>query len=275
MTEAQTPVHAAQYLRMSTEHQRYSLENQAAVIAAYAITRGYKLVETYADPGKSGLTLAGRPGLKQLLADVLRPDCPFEAVLVLDVSRWGRFQDPDQAAHYEFLCREAGVTVNYCAEPFENDGAAVSNILKNLKRVMAGEYSRELSEKVLRAQLQQARLGYKQGGSRPYGVRRVLIQKNGSVRTELKDGETKALSGERVIFLRGSKHEIRVIREVFRLFTGDGWRLAAIARHLNQRGVPTNNGRSWTHPRVRSILTSELSLGYYVWNKGTRRIGPN
>jgi hypothetical protein len=32
-------------------------------------------------------------------------------------SRWGRFQDADESAHYEFLCKSAGIPVHYCAEP--------------------------------------------------------------------------------------------------------------------------------------------------------------
>ena len=118
-------VRAAQYLRMSTEHQRYSTENQAAAIAAFARRSGFDVVKTYADHGVSGLKLSNRAGLKQLLADVMAGQSGFDVVLVYDVSRWGRFQNPDQSAHYEFLCAEAGVSVIYCAEPFENDGSLV------------------------------------------------------------------------------------------------------------------------------------------------------
>jgi hypothetical protein len=34
-------------------------------------------------------------------------------ILVLDVSRWGRFQDIDESAYYEFLCRRAGMQVGF------------------------------------------------------------------------------------------------------------------------------------------------------------------
>ncbi|TIM45051.1 MAG: recombinase family protein [Mesorhizobium sp.] len=95
-------IRAAQYIRMSTEHQRYSIENQALVIAEYAERRGYSIVQTYEDAGKSGLSLRGREGLKRLLADVVTGQQAFSAILVLDVSRWGRFPDADQSAHYEF-----------------------------------------------------------------------------------------------------------------------------------------------------------------------------
>src|SRR5881394_1881280 len=91
---------AAQYLRMSTERQEYSLDNQAAAIQRYAADNGFSIVRTYEDAGRSGLTINHRSGLKDLLAAVLEGGVSFRAVIVYDVSRWGRFQDLDEAAHY-------------------------------------------------------------------------------------------------------------------------------------------------------------------------------
>jgi len=143
---------AAQYVRMSTEHQQYSTENQSVAILQYAHAHGMTIVRTYADHGKSGLVLSGRQGLSQLLDDVKNHDAPFSAVLVYDVSRWGRFQDADESAYYEHVLKKAGIQIHYCAEPFENDGSLPSALIKTLKRTMAGEYSRELSVKVFAAQ---------------------------------------------------------------------------------------------------------------------------
>ena len=56
LTSSRKIVRAAQYVRMSTEHQQYSTENQAEVIARYAAEHGMEIVATYADSGKSGLT---------------------------------------------------------------------------------------------------------------------------------------------------------------------------------------------------------------------------
>jgi DNA invertase Pin-like site-specific DNA recombinase len=61
-------------------------------------------------------------------------------VLVYDVSRWGRFQDSDESAYYEYRCRRAKIAVHYCAEPFPNDGSVTAALLKALKRAMAAEY---------------------------------------------------------------------------------------------------------------------------------------
>ena len=137
---------------MSTDMQRYSIENQIAAIAQYGKNRNLDIVRTYTDAAKSGLNLGGRHGLKRLLADVNEGRADFEFVLVYDVSRWGRFQDSDERAYYEYICRQAGVTIEYCAEQFENDGSIASTVLKSITRAMAGEYSRELSTKVFAGQ---------------------------------------------------------------------------------------------------------------------------
>jgi len=183
------PIRAAQYVRMSTEHQKYSTENQAEIIAQYAAKRGFEIVRTYEDAGKSGLRLDGRLSLQRLIADVRSGSADFEAVLVYDVSRWGRFQDADESAYYEFIRREAGIKVHYCAEQFENDGSLSATIIKSMKRAMAGEYSRELSAKVFTGQCRLIRLGFRQGGPAGYGLRRQLVDEHRQPKAILDRGE--------------------------------------------------------------------------------------
>src|SRR4051794_33859375 len=112
------PVRAAQYVRMSTEHQKYSTTNQADAIRRYATERGMEIVRSYSDEGKSGLRLDGRHALKRLIDDVQSGRSDFDRILVYDISRWGRFQDADESAYYEFICKSAGIRVHYCAEQF-------------------------------------------------------------------------------------------------------------------------------------------------------------
>lgn len=173
---------AVEYVRMSTEHQQYSTENQADKIREYAARRGIEIIKTYADEGKSGLRIDGRIALQQLIKDVETGAADFQIILVYDISRWGRFQDADESAYYEYICRRAGIQVAYCAEQFENDGSPVSTIVKGVKRAMAGEYSRELSAKVFAGQCRLIELGYRQGGPAGYGLRRVLLDQHGSIR---------------------------------------------------------------------------------------------
>src|SRR5882672_3655099 len=101
LPQAQRMLRAAQYVRMSTDYQRYSIENQAAAIAAYAQLHKISIVRTYRDEGESGLKIKNRSGLTQLLEDVRSGDADFGHILVFDVSRWGRFQDIDESAYYE------------------------------------------------------------------------------------------------------------------------------------------------------------------------------
>ena len=62
-----TPVLAAEYVRMSTDHQKYSTANRSDTIRA-PIWRGatWKSFAPYADEGKSGLSLDRRDALKKI-----------------------------------------------------------------------------------------------------------------------------------------------------------------------------------------------------------------
>ncbi|MBR0719823.1 recombinase family protein [Bradyrhizobium liaoningense] len=113
--------------------------------------------------------------MKRLLEHVQSGDTDFGNILVYDVSRWGRFQDIDESAHHEFVCKQAGIKVAYCAEQFENDGSMLSSIVKNLKRVMAAEFSRELSAKVHAGVCRLVRNGYAPGGRKGFGIERELV----------------------------------------------------------------------------------------------------
>ena len=170
---------AAMYVRMSTEHQQYSTENQADAIRDYAKLHDFSIVKTFVDHGKSGLRLSSRVALTELLREVESGTAQFERILVYDVSRWGRFQDADESAYYEYICKRAGVFVHYCAEQFENDGSISSSLLKTIKRSMAAEFSRELSVKVFAGLCRLFELGYRQGGCAGFGFRRQLLDCRG------------------------------------------------------------------------------------------------
>jgi DNA invertase Pin-like site-specific DNA recombinase len=259
-------IRAAQYVRMSTDHQRYSTENQADAIQEYAVRHGMQIVRTYSDEGKSGLNIGGRDGLRLLINDVEANLADYEVLLVYDVSRWGRFQDADESAYYEYLCKRAGVRVVYCAEQFENDGTPVATIVKSVKRAMAGEYSRELSAKVFIGQCRLVELGYRQGGTAGYGLRRLLIDEKGERKGELRRGEQKSLQTDRVILIPGPPEEVDTVRQVYRLFVEKGRRESEIAAVLNADGCRTDVGREWTRGTVHQLLTSEKYIGNNVYN---------
>ena len=241
---------AAAYVRMSTEHQQYSTSNQMDVILEYAKRRGLEIVKIYSDEGKSGLNIKGRDSLAQMIQDVQDGKVNFSSILVYDVSRWGRFQDADESAYYEYICRRAGVAVHYCAEQFENDGTPGSTIIKSVKRAMAGEYSRELSSKVFQGACRLIQKGFKQGGTAGFGLRRMLIDQSGQRKAMLKMGEHKSIQTDRVVLVRGPDEEIETVRWIYRAFIDEGKNETEIADSLNARGIVTDFGRAWTRCTV-------------------------
>ncbi|MGI0523995.1 recombinase family protein [Rhizobium giardinii] len=260
-------IRAAAYVRMSTEHQKYSTDNQIETIRRYAEKNGYEMVRQYADEGKSGLRLVGRDALQSLLSDVESGNTGYQAILVYDVSRWGRFQDPDEAAEIELRCKRQGILVHYCAEQFENDGSIGSSIIKTVKRAMAGEYSRELSVKVFAGQANLIRLGYRQGGVPGFGLRRQLVDQGGNPKGELSRGEQKSIATDRVVLIPGPENEVRVVRRIYSLFVADGRGEAEIAEILNAEGILTDWGRAWSRGTVHQVLLNEKYVGNNVWGR--------
>jgi DNA invertase Pin-like site-specific DNA recombinase len=257
---------AAQYLRMSTEHQQYSIANQAAAIALYAAAQNIGIVRSFIDEGKTGRSITHRRGLQELLETVVSGDADFDLILVYDVSRWGRFPDADEAAHYEFLCKRAGVQVRYCAEQFENDNSTAANLLKALKRTMAGEYSRELSVKISDGQRRLAAMGYWQGGYSPYGMRRQLISSNGDLKEVLEFRQWKSISTDRVVLTLGPRYETETIRLAFDLFTEGRLSRYEIAETLNQRGHVWGD-TPWNILKLRRLFTNPIYKGAYPYCK--------
>lgn len=252
---------------MSTEHQQYSTSNQMDTVKDYAARRGMEIVKIYSDEGKSGLNIQGRDSLSTMISDVTGGQADFICILVYDVSRWGRFQDADESAHYEYICRRAGISVHYCAEQFENDGSLGSSIIKTMKRSMAGEYSRELSAKVFQGACRLIQMGFKQGGTAGYGLRRMLIDQSGARKTLLKLGEQKSLQTDRVILVPGPDEEVQKVRWMYHAFVEEGKNESEIAATLNHEGIRTDFGREWNRGTVREVLTNEKYIGNNVYHR--------
>jgi DNA invertase Pin-like site-specific DNA recombinase len=264
------PIPAAQYVRMSDDGQQFSIDNQKAAIQKYAEHHGFVIVQTYADAGKSGVVLNRREALRKLLADVDRGSPGYKAILVYDVSRWGRFQNTDEAAHYEFLCTRSGIRLHYCAEQFANDDTPSSAILKALKRSMAAEFSRELGVKVFEGKCRLVRLGFWVGAKAGYGYRRVLLSADGKQK-KLKDGERKSLTTDRVTLALGPRKEVECVRRMFTMVLQHRHSRTEIARELNRDGIPFHGKQSGGQD-VFNILTHPKYTGYNVWARSTQKL---
>jgi len=272
LAKREIALRAAQYVRMSTDRQQYSIPNQMAAIALYAAQHNLSIVRTYIDEATSGLKLKNRHGLIDLLNDVQSNGADFSTVLVFDVSRWGRFQDIDESAYYEFICKQARIKVVYCAEIFENDGSLMSGIFKSLKRIMAAEYSRELSEKVFAGQSRSARLGFWVGGQPSFALRRELVDGKRHSKGLLERGQQKSIHGDKVILRVGPAEEVATVRWIFETFVKDRISETGIARQLNAKGIPHHRGSRWCLQMVGRILRNEAYVGNTIYNRTSNKL---
>ncbi len=266
-------VRVAQYLRMSTDHQQYSLHNQSEYIKDYAEKNNMEIAYTYDDAGKSGVSIIGRHSLQQLLSDVEQKKIDIQAVLFYDVSRFGRFQNSDEAAYYSFLFERNGVDLIYCSEPIPTkDFPLESSVILNIKRSSAAYHSRNLSEKVFIGQVNLIKLGYHQGGMAGYGLRRLLVDENGIAKEILGFRKRKSIQTDRVILIPGPKNEIKIVNSIYDLFIDDNMPEFIIAERLNEQNIPAENGTLWTRAKIHQILTNEKYIGNNIYNKTSSKL---
>src|SRR3989338_5043490 len=142
----------AYYRHSAEDKQENSVLIQREHAQKFAAQYQIEIIHEEADEGKSGL-LSNRPGFEKLFSEwILKSDAPqFDYVLVYDVSRWGRFQDQDEAAYYEFRCKQQGKQVVYVTRGFpKEDQKLITHLQASIERYMAAEYSRQLSDNVFR-----------------------------------------------------------------------------------------------------------------------------
>ena len=137
---------AAGYLRSATELTGDALHKQIEAIVRYARDHRLQLIRLYCDECGSGLRIDGRTGLQQMFRDIENGGGDFDTILLLDPSRWGRFQDPDQSACLEYACERARIEVRYCAEQhLADDELAFSEVVQAIKRIIVGDDEHDLA----------------------------------------------------------------------------------------------------------------------------------
>ncbi|MFT4273937.1 MAG: recombinase family protein [Pantoea sp.] len=264
-------VRVAQYLRMSTNLQEFSLDNQAQFIKKYADEHDMEIVHTYDDAGKSGVSTTGRHDFNKLVNDVLTKDIIIDAVLVYDVSRFGRFKDPQEGIYYKYLLKMHNVDVIYCAENLPENSETETFILSSLMYA-AGAFSKNLSIKVFAGHMNLVKRGYYQGGKPGYGLKRKLLDNNNKPKMILAHGERKSLQTDRIVLVPGTKKEIELIKKIFNMFIFDGLNEYLIASRLNQEGYRFSDKTEWTRGRIHSVLINSRYTGRYIYNRTSQKL---
>jgi DNA invertase Pin-like site-specific DNA recombinase len=251
----------ALYIRRSTNErlQADSLKVQEQILRTYAREHKMEVVETFTDSA-SGTSTKHRTAFLRMVERITH-GAPFNAVLVRDVSRFGRFFDVDEGAFFEVLFLGHGVRTVYCEEVFTSDTSPMASLLKSVRRVMASEYSRDRSRLVRYAQSRATRLGFMAGGPPPYGMRRAMVTPGGRHVQFLDRGEWKALANHRTRLVAGAPEAVATIRRIFDLYDRDGLGSTTIARTLNEAGIRTPCGSHWYDNSVLLVLSNSRYAG--------------
>ena len=264
----------AYYRHSAEDKQENSVPIQREHALKFATKNHVEIIHEEADEGKSGLS-ADRPGFQRLFTEwILNPNAPdFDYVFVYDVSRWGRFQDQNEPAYYEFQCKEQGKKVIYISRGFpKEEEQLIATLQTSIERYMAAEYSRQLSEKVFYGCVKVSEQGYSAGGLPAYGMSRLLLDANKKPIKKLKKGEWKSISNERVTFTPSDDDTTEAVREMFRLLVEHWESPQSIADILNERGIPTAQGKEWKSSGVHRVLTNEVYTGTRIYNKTWGRL---
>lgn len=263
------------YNRHSAEDkQENSVSIQKDHHAMFATKYGGEIIGHLSDEGVSGIT-ADRPGFQSLMKDwVQNPSAePFEYILVYDVSRWGRFQNSNEAAYFEHLCEQHGKKVLYTCKAFpREDQEMTESIITPMERWMAAQYSRQLSGKVWYGCMRVSRDGYSAGGMACYGMARLLLDESKKPIRILNRKEHKMISNQRVTFTPLNDATTQVVKDIFNLFISEWLTVEEIVDILNEKGIPSANGGKWNNGKIIRILRNETYTGSRIYNKTSGKL---
>ncbi len=288
---------AVGYLRRSTDRQEQSLADQRRVIEAYADRHDYNIVRWFEDDAISGASVDARAAFKKMLEDARSPQRDWRCVLVFDVSRFSR-GDLDEAGHFRYQFRKAGVDVVYCSENFT--GSDSDDLVLGVKQWQARQYVKDLSKVTIRGLVSHTSAGSWGGGMPPYGYdleyadgtgrlyQRVRFMPNGEkqvysiegalVRTVPPRERLSTAKSDRARLVPSAPERVRTVQRIFEMYTDLAMGLRAIASHLNEEGIPSpgcanpkaNLDRTWCLSSVRGILNNSVYTGDLTWNKRTQ-----
>jgi len=263
----------AYYRHSAQDKQEYSVEIQQEHVRKFAADNGIEIIKEFADRGISGIAVKDRDAFNEMIQVYVEGGKEkFDFVLVFDVSRWGRFQDGDESAHYTWLCSSRGIKVIFSSMGFQKENDLFYGVYLNFERWRAARYSQELSEKVWKGCSKIASYGYWAGGMAPYGMHRLLLDEQKKPVGVLGRGEHKAIHNQRTTLTPGGEGEVNTILEIFKSFVNRNRQPSVIAAMLNDRQIPSPGGNAWSRSAVYAILRNEIYAGTMVWNKTSQKL---
>jgi len=257
---------AVTYIRMSTDDQADSPDQQRTEVAKLAAREGCTILREYIDEGISGWKSRERTGFLRLIDDAKRKG-DFRVILVWDQDRFSRF-DPLEANHYWFLLREAGVNIISCAQgrlDFDDLGEWLKHSVTQHGK---NQYSRDLSRNVSRGMLAKARQGHRYARA-PYAYDRVFFNEKGERVYRIRFGQTFTTPETWTSTIEPSEDEaaVKTVRWLYHQLDTTDRSLLSLCTEMNQRGDRTPGGHFWRVTLVKQLLTNPTYAGVYEYGR--------
>jgi DNA invertase Pin-like site-specific DNA recombinase len=232
---------AVGYLRMSTDRQETSPEQQRAEIEKYAAKHGYQVMRWYQDSGISGDRTEKRLQFQKMIADAA--DGRFKAILCWDQDRFGRF-DSLESGYWIHPLRGQGVQLVTCTDGPVDWNSFAGRMLYGMKQEGKHQYLVDLSNNVTRRMKQLAQEGRWVCGALPVGY---------------------ALDEQKRIIL-GKSEDVEFVQMLFREYlSGNTTRqLTAIAK---ARGYVSSKGKAWSVIGITNLLKKPMYTGTFTYGR--------
>ncbi len=228
---------AVAYVRVSTQEQALegvSLAAQEERIKAYCSLAGLTLAEVVKEAGVSaGIPLADRPGGQTVLEAVKTKRVQHIIALKLD----RLFRDAIDALTMTRDWDKTGISLHLVDMGGQalNTSSAMGRFFLSMMASFAELEKNLIGERTTMA-MQHKKAMRQVYSPTPFGFERVGND------------------------LRINEQEIAIILQV-KVWRESGWSLGKIAKELNQRGVPTKQGKRWYASTIRYLLRNELYEG--------------
>jgi site-specific DNA recombinase len=267
---AKTLIPAVSYIRMSSDLQEASPDQQRAEVVKLAAKHGYKIIREYFDQGISGDATDKRTAFLKMIRDA-EEKADFAAILCWDQDRFGRF-DSIEAGRWIHPLRCAGVWLHTVAQGRIDWNDFTTRMMYGIQQEGKHQFLIDLSRNALRGRIAAAQDGRLLVGS-AYGYDRIFFDQAGKQVARVPFGEKFSKPSGWKVKLAPTENpqEQDVVKWLFDEFANSDCSLRSLVLKLNSRGVITRHNGRWNAVTVRYILTNPVYLGYAVF--GRRRSG--
>lgn len=241
-----TTIPVVLYLRMSSDKQECSIDDQRKELTEYCRQHGYRIVREYSDEGISGWKGKERLGFQELIADASKRE--FQAVVCWDQSRFSRFS-PVEANYYWHILQRESVRVETMKEGRLDLDSLGGWLTASISQHGKAEYVRSMAVDIARGQRGKRAEGYWLSLA-PFGYRKP--------------------PGKNQRLILGPPEEVAAVQLMFKL-RAQGYGYQAIAGILNSRtGVKPQFAEAWGKPCIRSSLQRVTYLGHCLIGASAR-----